>query len=51
MYTRPPGGTLSGMSTKGIHAAARVGHMRLRLADLDRTVSVLGVGVTADSRA
>jgi catechol 2,3-dioxygenase len=47
------GGTLPGMS-EPIHPAVRVGHVHLRVTDLDRAVAFyrdgLGFGVTADAR-
>src|SRR3954452_19079718 len=45
---------LRGMPTEAIHPAVRVGHVHLRVADLDRALAfyrdVLGFGVTADAR-
>src|SRR3954447_2390892 len=45
---------LRGMHTEAIHPAVRVGHVHLRVADLDRALAfyrdVLGFGVTADAR-
>jgi catechol 2,3-dioxygenase len=42
------------MKTDGIHPAVRVGHVHLKVADLDRALAfyrdVLGLGVTADGR-
>src|SRR5262249_33471146 len=47
------GGTLRGMS-EPIHPAVRVGHVHLRVADLDRAIAfyrdALGFAVTADGR-
>jgi catechol 2,3-dioxygenase len=49
-----PGGTLPGMPGEAIHPAVRVGHVHLRVADLDRALAfyrdALGLGVTADAR-
>ena len=49
------GGTLPSMQTEPIHPAVRVGHVHLRVADLDRAIAfyhgVLGFGVQADGRA
>jgi len=48
------GATLPGMNTEAIHPAVRVGHVHLRVADLDRAIGfyrdTLGFGVTADAR-
>src|SRR3954452_14429769 len=45
---------LRGMHSEAIHPAVRVGHVHLRVADLDRALAfsraVLGFGVTADAR-
>ncbi len=42
------------MPTEAIHPAVRVGHIHLRVADLDRSIAfygdALGLGVTADGR-
>ena len=42
------------MQTEPIHPAARIGHVHLRVADLDRSIAfyrdALGLGVTADGR-
>jgi len=42
------------MSTSAIHPAVRVGHVHLRVADLDRAIAfyrdALGLGLTADGR-
>ena len=47
-------GTLPPMQTEPIHPAVRVGHVHLRVADLDRSIAfygdALGLGVTADGR-
>jgi catechol 2,3-dioxygenase len=47
--------TLRGMQNEAIHPAVRVGHVHLRVADLDRALTfyrdALGFGVTADGRA
>src|SRR5918999_2439155 len=47
--------TLRGMQNEAIHPAVRVGHVHLRVADLDRALTfyrdALGFGVTADARA
>ena len=55
MATGRRGGTLPGMDTDRIHPAVRVGHVHLRVADLDRSLAfyrdALGFGVTADGRA
>jgi catechol 2,3-dioxygenase len=43
------------MTTTGIHPAARIGHVHLKVADLDRAIAfyrdALGLGVTADGRS
>ena len=48
------GGTLVGMEPQDIHPAVRVGHVHLRVADLDRALNfyryALGFGVVADGR-
>ena len=48
------GGTLLGMNSDAIPPAVRVGHVHLRVADLDRALAfyrdALGFGVTADAR-
>src|ERR671912_286211 len=48
-------GRLPSMHTEPIHPAVRVGHVHLRVADLDRALTfyrdALGFGVTADARA
>jgi catechol 2,3-dioxygenase len=48
------GGRLPGMQNDPIHPAVRVGHVHLRVADLDRALGfyrdALGLGVTADAR-
>jgi catechol 2,3-dioxygenase len=42
------------MQTEPIHPAVRIGHVHLRVADLDRSIAfyrdALGLGVTADGR-
>jgi catechol 2,3-dioxygenase len=47
-------GRLPGMSTEPIHPAVRVGHVHLKVADLDRAIGfyrdALGLGVTGDGR-
>jgi catechol 2,3-dioxygenase len=52
MTTTQPGTTISGMAA--IHPAVRVGHVHLRVADLDRSMAFyrdgLGFGVVADGR-
>ena len=53
--TAPPWpGTLPGMQTQPIHPAVRIGHVHLRVADLDRAISfycdLLGFNLTADGR-
>jgi catechol 2,3-dioxygenase len=54
MPTADAGGTLRGMNSEPIHPAARIGHVHLRVADLDRALAfyrdALGFGVTADAR-
>ena len=46
--------TMPAMQTDPIHPAVRVGHVHLKVADLDRAIAfyrdVLGFGVTADAR-
>src|SRR5918994_377241 len=48
------GGRLRSMQPEPIHPAVRVGHVHLRVADLDRALAfyrdALGFGVTADAR-
>ena len=48
------GGRLLGMHSEAIHPAVRVGHVHLRVADLDRALGLyrdaLGFGVSADAR-
>jgi catechol 2,3-dioxygenase len=55
MTDGPAGGRLPGMDNDAIHPAVRVGHVHLRVADLDRALGFyrdgLGFGVTADGRA
>ena len=47
--------TTTGLSTPPVHPAVRVGHVHLRVADLDRAIAfyhgVLGFGIQADGRA
>ena len=47
--------TLPAMQESAIHPAVRVGHVHLKVADLDRAIGFyrvgLGLGVTADGRA
>jgi catechol 2,3-dioxygenase len=54
MYRGRPSATLSRMQDQAIHPAVRVGHVHLRVADLDRSLAfyrdALGFGVTADAR-
>jgi catechol 2,3-dioxygenase len=60
-YVKPPMaaagscGRLAGMNSQAIHPAVRVGHVHLRVADIDRALTfyrdALGLGVTADARA
>src|SRR5215212_1701598 len=54
MPSRPRSATLRPMQTEPIHPAVRVGHVHLRVADLDRSLAfyrdALGLGVTADGR-
>src|SRR5215213_3781924 len=54
MRGRPPAGRLRSMQTDSIHPAVRIGHVHLRVADLDRSLAfyrdALGLGVTADGR-
>src|SRR5215208_8023663 len=49
-----PSGRLRSMHSEAIHPAVRVGHVHLRVADLDRALAfyrdALGFGVTADGR-
>src|SRR5215213_7154312 len=49
-----PSGRLPSMHNEAIHPAVRVGHVHLRVADLDRALGfyrdALGFGVTADAR-
>ena len=59
-YVVPPmtgpasGGTLPSMQSEPIHPAVRVGHVHLRVADLDRSLAfyrdALGLNLTADGR-
>jgi catechol 2,3-dioxygenase len=54
MATSVRPGTLTAMQTEAIHPAVRIGHVHLKVADLDRSLSfyrdALGLGVTADAR-
>jgi catechol 2,3-dioxygenase len=54
MTGRPSAGTLDDMDTTPIHPAVRIGHVHLRVADLDRSLAfyrdALGLRVTADAR-
>jgi catechol 2,3-dioxygenase len=54
MAAGAPSGTLPGMNTEAIHPAVRIGHVHLRVADLDRSIGfyrdALGLGLTADGR-
>jgi catechol 2,3-dioxygenase len=54
MTTGVAGGTLPRMDNEAIHPAVRIGHVHLRVADLDRALAfyrdALGFGVTADAR-
>src|SRR6186713_579445 len=54
MPRRSRAATLRAMTTEGIHPAVRVGHVHLRVADLDRALAfyrdALGLTVTADGR-
>src|ERR671915_1224007 len=54
MTEQVPGRTLRSMQNEAIHPAVRVGHVHLRVADLDRALAfyrdALGFGVTADAR-
>src|SRR3954468_9147303 len=54
MRAAPARSRLPGMHTQAIHPAVRVGHIHLRVADLDRALvfyrDALGFGVTADAR-
>jgi catechol 2,3-dioxygenase len=54
MSGRAAAGTLPSMNEQAIHPAVRVGHVHLRVADLDRALAfyrdALGFGVTADAR-
>src|SRR5512144_2296983 len=49
-----PGATLPAMHTEPVHPAVRVGHVHLRVSDLDGALRFyrdgLGFGVTADGR-
>ena len=54
MARAPAAGTLRSMHSEAIHPAVRVGHVHLRVADLDRALAfyrdALGFAVTADAR-
>src|SRR3954451_3236406 len=54
MDRRTPSGTLPAMQSEPIHPAVRIGHVHLRVADLDRAIAFyrdgLGFSVTADAR-
>jgi catechol 2,3-dioxygenase len=55
MTSDPAGPTLQAMlTTEAIHPAVRVGHVHLKVSDLDRAIAFyrdgLGLGVTADGR-
>src|SRR3954466_10599800 len=54
MAPRRRRGTLPAMQTEPIHPAVRVGHVHLRVADLDRAIAFyrdgLGFRVSADAR-
>src|SRR6476619_8588546 len=54
MPGRRPRGTLPAMQSEPSHPAVRVGHVHLRVADLDRSLAfyrdALGLNVTADGR-
>ena len=54
MTAAPIGGTLPAMQNEPVHPAVRVGHVHLRVADLDRALAfyrdALGFSVTADAR-
>jgi catechol 2,3-dioxygenase len=54
MAARGPSATLPPMDNAGIHPAVRIGHVHLKVSDLDRAVAFyrdgLGLGVTADGR-
>jgi len=54
MTDRAPGGTLPSMQSEPIHPAVRVGHVHLRVADVDRSLAfyrdALGLNLTADGR-
>ena len=54
MRRSPAAETLHGMQTEAIHPAVRVGHVHLRVADLDRALAfyrdAIGFRVTADAR-
>src|SRR3712207_4479345 len=54
MARGPAGGTLRAMNDHDIHPAVRIGHIHLRVADLDRALAFyrdgLGFHVVADGR-
>src|SRR3954468_4089270 len=54
MSRRLTSATLPAMTTEPIHPAVRVGHVHLKVADLDRAIGfyrdALGLGVTGDGR-
>src|SRR4051794_34873828 len=54
MTRNPRAGTLPSMNSDAIHPAVRVGHVHLRVTDLERALVFyrdgLGFGVTADAR-
>src|SRR3954470_10020044 len=54
MDRRTASGTLPAMQSEPIHPAVRIGHVHLRVADLDRAIAFyrdgLGFSVTADAR-
>jgi catechol 2,3-dioxygenase len=54
MIARGPAGRLAPIKTESIHPAVRVGHVHLRVADLDRAVAfyrdALGFNLAADGR-
>jgi catechol 2,3-dioxygenase len=54
MIAPPSPATLLGMQTQPIHPAVRIGHLHLRVADLDRSISfyrdTLGFKLVADGR-
>ena len=54
MTDGPAAGTLPSMQSEPIHPAVRVGHVHLKVADLDRSLAfyhdALGLNLTADGR-